>query len=250
MFHGPAIWTESAKFLVVPRIARIGRLKTPTVRRYQPGGIALASKTGESMEILGVRPYRPGDPVRDLHARTWARIGVPAVREYQEEYFTRLGVVVDTDSLADERAFEAALSLAAGVVAHLSRGEALIDLLVVGDTVHTLTLGRSLGFLDQALDLLACVRPGKPLEPGALAQRLTPHMSRLSCIVFVALKWDAARMQFADRVRGFGVGCRTLVVDPPRKKKRKGSSDASAAEDHDLVHVPTEAVERGEALLL
>lgn len=248
LFHGPAIWTGPTKFLVVPRIARVARLKTPAVRRYQPGGIALASKTGESMEILGVRPYRPGDPVRDLHARTWARIGVPAVREYQEEYFTRLGVVVDTDPAADERSFEAALSLAAGVVAHLSRGEALIDLLVVGDTVHTLTLGRSLGFLDQALDLLACVRPGAPLEPGALAHRLTPHMPRLSCIVFVALKWDEARMQLVDRIRGFGVGCRTLVVDPPRKGR--SASSPSRAADAELVRVPTEAVERGEALLL
>ena len=92
--------------------------------------------------------------MRDLHARSWARTGIPVVREYQEEYFSRIGVIVDTDEdAADPRTFEAALSLAAGVVAHLSRGEALIDLLVVGDHVHSLTLGRSLGFLEQALDL-------------------------------------------------------------------------------------------------
>ncbi|HVH46646.1 MAG TPA: hypothetical protein VM925_30100, partial [Labilithrix sp.] len=37
-------------------------------------------------------------------------------------------------------------------VAHLSRFESLIDVLVVGDDVHELTLGRSLGWLDQALE--------------------------------------------------------------------------------------------------
>ena len=250
LFLGPAIWTGDARFLVVPRIARVARLATPAVRRYQPGGIALASKTGESMEILGVRPYRAGDPVRDLHARTWARIGAPAVRDYQEEYFTRLGVVVDTDTAVDERQFEAALSLAAGVVAHLSRGESLIDLLVVGNTVHTLTLGRSLGFLDQALDLLACVTPGAPLRPGELVQRLTPHISRLSCIVFVALRWDRARMEFADRVRGMGVACRTLVVDAPARSGGATRAGTPPPVGVDLVHVPTQAIESGEALLL
>ena len=111
--------------------------------------MALASKTGESMDLLGVRPYRPGDPARDLHARSWARTGQPVVREFQEEYFSRVGVVVDIDgSLEDPPRFEASLSLAAGVIARLSRGEALIDLLVVGEEVHSLTIGRSLGFLD------------------------------------------------------------------------------------------------------
>ena len=36
-------------------------------------------------------------------ARSWARTGIPVVREYQEEYFSRVGVVVDTDKeAADE----------------------------------------------------------------------------------------------------------------------------------------------------
>ena len=117
----------------------------------------------------------PGDPVRDLHASTWARIGVPHVRKYQQEYFTPVGVVVDTDrTTAGETQFEAALSLAAGVLVHLSRGEALIDLLVLGDQVHPLALGRNLGFLNQALDLLACIVPEAPLSVEALQARMNP----------------------------------------------------------------------------
>src|SRR6185437_10313511 len=140
--------------------ARVLGLATPPGARYQPGGVALASKTGESMDLLGVRPYRPGDPVRLLHARTWARTGTPVVREYQEEYFSRIGVIIDA-AAPSPRVLEAILQLAAGAVAFLSRGEALIDLLVVGERVHDLTIGRHLGFLDQALDLLACVELAK-----------------------------------------------------------------------------------------
>lgn len=214
---GPALASEGSRFLVVPTIAPIAALRTPLVRRYQPGGVALASRTGESMELLGLRPYRPGDPIRDLHARRWARLGSPVVREYQQEYFTRIGVVVDTDQrIADEVRLEAALSLAAGVVAHLSRGETLIDLLVVGDQLHRLTLGRSLGCLDQALELLAMVEPGPPLSASRLTARLSPHLEQLSCVVLITLDWDPERQQLVQTIRTGGVGCRVLGVTRDR----------------------------------
>ena len=207
---GPPVSSAGLRFLVVPRIARVTRLALPLGRRHQPGGVALASKTGESMDLLGVRPYRPGDPVRHLHARSWGRAGAPVVREYQEEYFSRVGVLVDPAG-ADAERLEAILSLAAGVIAHLSRGEALIDLLVVGGEVHDLTLGRNLGFLEQALDLLACVKADpRPLEVEPLLGRLAPHLARLSCMVVVTASWDGGAL--AERIRGAGAGCRTLVV--------------------------------------
>ena len=239
---GPQIGTSGCKFLVVPKIASVARVRTAIGRRHQPGGVALASKTGESMDLLGVRPYRPGDPVRDLHARSWARTGAPVVREYQEEYFSRIGIILDTDrAIADPRHMEAAISLAAGVVAHLSRGEALIDLLVVGDEVHSLTVGRSLGFFDQALDLLACVEPGPALSPENLVRRLSPHLPRLSCVVLVALRWDDARRTLVQRVQGFGVGCTAVLVTPDGLRAPGGD---------EVTAVSVDAVLRGEALSL
>jgi uncharacterized protein (DUF58 family) len=235
---GPSVASAGVRFLVVPTIARVVRLATPSGRRHQPGGVALASKTGESMDLLGVRPYRPGDPVRHLHARSWARTGQPVVREYQEEYFSRIGVVVATDE-PDAARFEAMLSLAAGVVAHLSRGEALIDLLVAGARVHDLTLGRHLGFLEQALDLLACVEAhARPLAEGAVLSALSPHLPRLSCVIVVTGSWDGGAL--AERIRGYGVGCTTLVVD----------DDGPPTRGRDVVSIRASAITAGEALSL
>jgi uncharacterized protein (DUF58 family) len=239
---GPRVTSSGSMFLVVPKIANVTHVTTPRGRRHQPGGVILASKTGESMDLLGVRPYRPGDPARDLHARSWARTGAPVVREYQEEYFSRVGVVVDTDRrAADDAGIEAALSLAAGVVAHLSRGEALIDLLVVGEDVHSLTLGRSLGFLDQALDLLACVTPGGAPSPERLLSRLGPHLPRLSSVVFIALAWDEPRLRLAERIRGYGVGCSVILIRP-------GESPTDRRLERKTVSV--EAIAKGERLSL
>jgi uncharacterized protein (DUF58 family) len=242
---GPVLGSQGVRFLIVPPIAPVARLRTPQVQRFQPGGVALASQTGESMELKGLRPYRPGDPVRDLHARRWARLGAPVVREYQQEYFTRVGVVVDTDTrIADEDRLEAGLSLGAGVVSHLSRGESLIDLLVVGQELRQLTLGRSLGFVDQALELLACVEPGPAFDPVALGRRLAPHLARLSCVVFVALGWDAARQQLVDHVRRGGVRCRVLLVTRDR------DADAGARGDVDLTEIAARSIRSSRGLAL
>ncbi len=62
--HAPGRTTEDCRFLVLPAIAPVRRVWLPETHRYQPGGVALASKTGESLELMGVRPYRPGDSVR------------------------------------------------------------------------------------------------------------------------------------------------------------------------------------------
>jgi uncharacterized protein (DUF58 family) len=215
---GPRRSSDAVKLHVVPRVANIARLPFTVTARHQPGGVALASKSGEAMDLLGVRPYRPGDPVRDLHARSWARTGVPVVREYQQEYFTRVGVVLDTDTDDAER-LEAAIELAAGVIAHLSRGEALVDVLVVGDAVHELTLGRSLGTLDQALELLATVERGPTLSAPQLLGRLEPYLDRLSTVVVIALAEGAERSALQHGITGRGIGATTLLVDEELTKK-------------------------------
>ena len=43
--EGPILSSRGVRFLVVPRIAPVTSLRTPTVQRYQPGGVTLASRT-------------------------------------------------------------------------------------------------------------------------------------------------------------------------------------------------------------
>ena len=217
---GPPLQSAPVRLRVVPRPANVLRLGLALSTRHQPGGVALASKTGESMDLRGVRPYRKGDRIRDLSARTWARTGKPAVREYQEEYFTRVGVVLDCvapmkRSARSEDAFEAAVSLTAGVVAHLGRGDALVDLLVTGGEIHALTLGRSLGFLEQALDHLAVAEREGSVDRARLLTLLTPYLTRLSAVVMVVDGWDDAREAFLRAIEKKGIRVHCIVVGDP-----------------------------------
>jgi hypothetical protein len=98
------------------------------------------------------------------------------------------------------------------VVAHLARGDALVDLLVTGGEIHSLTLGRSLGFLEQALDHLAGAELEANVDRDRLLQRLAPYLARLSAVVMIVDAWDEAREAFVRGVEKSGVRVRVVAV--------------------------------------
>jgi uncharacterized protein (DUF58 family) len=235
--QGPALRTECPRFVVVPRVARVTSLTSGRQRRHQAGGIASASRTGETTDLLGVRPYRPCDPVRDLHALSWARLGSPMVREYQEEHLARVGVLVDCDtSSSSAEHFEAALSLAAGVIAQMGSGEARVDTLVIDEVAHALPAGSGgLATLDRALDVLAGAQEGEPFSADRVFAHLGPRLETLSTVVLVMLAWDERRAAVASTIRARGIDCVVLVVgdrssrEPDRRTVALGAIAAGEA---------------------
>jgi uncharacterized protein (DUF58 family) len=80
-----------------------------------------ARAAADRADLRGVRPYRPGDGLRDIHWKTTARRGEPFVREYDADPDPELLVVVEPWLSADPTAvevvnLEVALELAASVV--------------------------------------------------------------------------------------------------------------------------------------
>ena len=45
---------------------------------------------------MSLRDYRPGDPLQRIHWKSFARTGDPVVREYQDEFFERHALILDT----------------------------------------------------------------------------------------------------------------------------------------------------------
>ena len=68
----------------------------PGAMRYQEGGVALAANVGSSEEFVSLRDYRHGDPLRHIHWRSWAKTGRPIVKEFEDEFFVRHALVLDT----------------------------------------------------------------------------------------------------------------------------------------------------------
>ncbi len=210
---------------VYPKFAPLTQLHIPTGRRYQPGGVAMAAVMGDSVEFIGNREYREGDNIRDIDWRATARLNKPVVREYKEEYFLRVALILDTHvprmrlgagEATRRAAFERAVSLSASIGDFLARQEYVVDLFAAGPHLYHLMAGRGLAYLEQILDILCCVDEN-PEEPFAvIAPELMNNLSRLSTVICVFLDWNETRRQFVRTLTEQGVGIKVLVVSDVR----------------------------------
>ena len=201
------------RLLVLPRRYRLPPIQLPGQRRYQRGGVAAASNVGDSEEFISLRDYRPGDPRRHIHWRSWARAGKPIVKEFQDEFFVRHALILDTFAApADLGHFEEAVSVAASFVDNMLTQDALVDLMFVGPEPFCFTAGRGLGSGERFLQVLACVEPADGQPFSALLQAVTTHAKELSGCVCVLLKWDEVRQQLVEQVRSWGVPVLVLVL--------------------------------------
>ena len=203
--------------VVYPRFYNLQEFLVPSGRRYQPGGIPLASNTADAIEFVGTRQYREGDPLKNIHWRSWARRGEPVVKEYQEEYFARIALILDTfvpkaAAAREAPAFEAAISVVASLADFFSRSEYIVDILAAGPDIYEVSAGRSLAYLENILDVLACLEPCAEPPFQSIAPALFDKLGQITTVVAVLLDWDAPRQAFLQRVKSLGTAVRVLMV--------------------------------------
>jgi uncharacterized protein (DUF58 family) len=209
------VWKSDSLLLVHPRWTPLQRLELPAGRRYQPGGVAMATARGESLEYIGNRDFREGDDVRHVDWRATARLQTPIVREYREEYFLRAAVVLDTfaDSAdPDHENFERAVSLCASVSDYMAREDYLVDLFAAGPQIYHLTSGRSLAYLEQILDILACVEISQAAPFENLEPEIESLLAQITTIICVFLDWTPERRAFVERLAHEGAAIKILIA--------------------------------------
>jgi len=206
-----------ARVIALPRRYRLPEMVLPGRRKYQPGGVSLAVSVGDSEEFLALREYRPGDPLQRVHWKSFARTGKPIVREYQDEFFERHALVLDTAGPnGEDAAFEEAVALAASFVYTLDTHECLLDLLFVGGEVRTYTAGRGQMQPAHLLEVLAGVGASDAGAFPALAAAVMARRATLSSVIVILLAWDEARRALVSGLRAGGLEVRTLLVRDER----------------------------------
>jgi len=203
--------------LVLPTFHPANSLALHVGNRYQPGGIALTSHIGESPEYIGNRDYMPGDSMRRIDFRSWGRLAKPVVKEYQEEYYCRIGLVLDTYIAPRRRPgrkgfadLEAAVSMTATLADALSRGESIIDLFAAGPELHVFRAGRHTAHFENVLEILAGIGPCRTNPFHEVAPALVDALGRISTVVCVFLDWDEPRRQLIRAC--LEAGCQVKVV--------------------------------------
>ncbi len=208
------------KVLILPKRYPLPPIALPGQMKYQEGGVALAANVGSSEEFVALRDYRHGDPLRHIHWRSWAKTGKPIVKEFEDEFFVRHALVLDT--FTDEphsEVLEEAVSVAASFACAIVSQESLLDLLFVGNQSYCFTAGRGLAHADQMLEILASVKNCADKKFDVLDHLVLNHVSLVSGCICVLQKWDDARKQFVGKLKALGVPLLALVVVRPGHKK-------------------------------
>ncbi len=188
-------------------------------RQVHIGSSRPAGRTGHSNEYAGNRPFLPGDSPRQIDARAWARLAVPATREYHDDFDYSAALVLDTHipetlkrSKSNEiKELEAAVSLCASVAFSINKSR-LIDLLLIGPEIHRFTDAPRTARLDRIHEILAGVEPAQDDSIAQTEQIWANQLREISEIILIVLSWNETYQQFTELARQAGCDTTVLVV--------------------------------------
>ncbi|WP_036484835.1 DUF58 domain-containing protein [Myxosarcina sp. GI1] len=228
--------------LILPKRYQLPPLRLSGGRSAQSGDVALTSSVGDSEEFVSLRDYRPGDPLRKIHWRSWAKTDKPVIKEEQNEYFVRHALILDTfltkksvsvgknsspvfDSNSKRREnlqppslhqenkiLEEAISVAASFACDFQTQESLLDLMFVGQEAYCFTAGRGLGNAEKMLEILAGVSACGDRQFDRLTQTVLSRVSLLSGCICILLAWDEARKNLVNHLQTLNVPLLVLII--------------------------------------
>lgn len=188
-------------------------------RRYRhvhSDGAGLAGQTEASPEYAGNRPFLQGDSPRTIDVRAWARLGVPATKEYLNDMDSYAALILDTRVPNRRKAshakavkqLDAAASLCASLAFTVDR-DCHTDLLLAGPDLHQFGSWPVATRLDRIYDILACVEATQDYDLEPMWATLDERFSEISQMIFVLFALDATYLPLLEMAGR--AGCRSTV---------------------------------------
>ncbi|MCP4020409.1 MAG: DUF58 domain-containing protein [Desulfobacteraceae bacterium] len=205
--------------LVLPKMYALQHPKLKSHRKYHAGGVALASSIGNSDEFMSLRDYRPGDPMRNIHWKTFAKKNKLIIKEFEDEYFIRHALILDTFlNTGEDQVFEEAVSIAASYLSSFKTHESILDLMFVGNTFYSFSSGRGLAHTQKMLEIVACVESQSDKPVSSLSPVIQEHLPKLSGSICIFLDWDQDRKRIVDIFQTASVPVFIIVVCRDKNK--------------------------------
>ena len=155
----------TAELLVFPRPLRVSAF--PFLTSGASGVVfapLLMPSLTRGMDFVGVREYREGDSLRDLHHKAFARYGKPFTKEFETERGAGAILVLDVTArnLREKSSVEMLIRLAAGVGLWLMERSALGRFFIGDDEISLVQGDGGMSFLES----LARIPPASLLKSG------------------------------------------------------------------------------------
>jgi len=232
--QGVQHFKQLQQILVLPKRYKVSKtLELGGGRHFQPGGINPSWSIGESHEFVSLRDYRDGDSLRKIHWASSAKRAKPVVKEYQDEYFVRQALILDTHT-ASPIILEEVVAVAASLALQYDPADSLLDLLFTQDSSQIITAGRGYNLVNKQLEALATLSAASPAF-STLADAAVAHAPLTSGVILVLSNWDDERAALRNQLRSLGLQTLTLIV---------ATDDLVIEEAVDIKRLPVAAVEK------
>ena len=203
----------AATLIVLPRRFPLPPIELPGGAAFKISGESNTNSIGTSGEFVGLRDYRPGDPLRQIHWKSWARTGRPIVKELEDTFYPRYGLIVDTLSVdRTDHQFEEVISVAASFAASIDTSQSLLDLMFIKNEAHLVTAGRGLERAEKLLEVLAGVMPERTENFEALSRLVFRHRDDLTSCLVIFNGWDHSRAEFLRTLIQGGIICAPIII--------------------------------------
>jgi hypothetical protein len=179
-------------------------------RHFQPGGINSTWSIGESDEFVSLRDYRDGDPIRKIHWASSAKREKPVVKEFQDEFFIRQALIVDTFG-DNPVVFEEVISVAASLLMNMENLDGLMDLCFMSTRPEMITAGRGHAQTSQQLEALATLQLTEEL-PADFADFISEHARRMSGCLLVLSSFNEQQQTLLAAIENAGVQTAVFIV--------------------------------------
>ncbi len=229
--------------LVYPAFHELLSLDLPVALRYQKEGDSRVSKVGESLDFFGNREFREGDDPRHIDWIGSARTGELIVKEFQQEYLSRIAIIVDTYvppvnsfkfHFGKKQSFdglEASLSLTSALLDYLTRGEYVVDIFATGLDVYHFKAGRHLSCFDDIMDILASLEINHQLPVNEISSSIIEEISSIGSAVVLLQGWDKERQKLISRLNNYGIVSKVIIIGDKDKISAPSDVKLFSAED-------------------
>jgi len=233
------------ELVVYPSPYKIQDLPLSGMDRYGWQELTTLVFHGSSVDPDGVRPYRPGDPLRRVHWRQTARTGQLTVIEFEEAQSLQLVIALDLQRGTDvgagtETTLEYCVRVAAALTQQAIQVGASVQLLVPlearsapgysGSLEAVATPRRGQEQLFLVLDALARVQAVAHQPVSGLVEETVGILSPGTTLLVMTSRADGALPGVLARYTATGANVIVLYVDPQSFSGGKAALPAGLAE--------------------
>ncbi|MDP6026385.1 MAG: DUF58 domain-containing protein [Pseudomonadales bacterium] len=209
--HGVTLFDNPDSLIVLPKRYDVSKaFQIAGGRHFQPGGINASWSIGESDEFVSLRDYRDGDSLRKIHWASSAKRSKAVVKEYQDEYFVRQALILDTTN-PDSRILEEAISVASSLMLVMNNSDSMLDLIYLSDKPAILTSGRGTSSVNEQLEILATLTH-TDLGLDKLRETVAGHIQLLSGCILVLSNYTDEHQHLLQTLLTTNIAVEVFVV--------------------------------------